>query len=363
MSSQPGLHAVSNGPARRPTVAVVLPAYNEAAIIEKSLAVMCGFLKGLEPEYDWEVILVNDGSADDTGALAERFGQDHGRVRVLHHPTNFGMGQALITGFNSCRADYVITMDLDLSFSPEHIPALLERMRATRARIVVASPYARGGRMTQVPWHRQFLSTWANRFLARASESGISSLTGVMRCYDGRFLRSLDLKTPGMGINPEIIYKAMVLQARIEEVPAHLDWSFPSIGGGRRRSKMRILRQISAVMMSGFLFRPVWFFLLPGMALLGFAVYVDIWMFIHFWDQYENMAQYTWFLDRASHAVAAAFREFPHTFTVGLFATTLAVQLLGMGILALQNKKYFEESFHLGTSIYQEMKDEGEHHP
>jgi glycosyltransferase involved in cell wall biosynthesis len=343
-------------------VAVVLPAYNESAIIEKSLQVMCDFMKQLEPDYDWEIIVVNDGSADDTGARAETFAQTRSGLRVLHHPMNFGMGQAIITGFKNCSADFIVTMDLDLSFSPSHIPALLERMRATRAKIVVASPYARGGKMSRVPWHRQFLSTWANRFLARASHSGISSLTGVMRVYDGRFLRSLDLKSLGMGINPEIVYKAMVLQARIEEIPAHLDWSFQSIGGGHRRSKMRLWRQVSAVMMSGFLFRPVWFFVLPGVALFVFAVYVDVWMFLHFWDQFERMTQYPWFLDRASHAVAAAFREFPHTFTVGLFATTLAVQLLGMGILALQSKMYFEDGFHLGTSIYQKLENHGEHH-
>lgn len=340
----------------RPSVTVVLPAFNESAIVEKSLSVVHAYLQTLAADYRCEILLINDGSDDDTGAIAEAFAQSHASVRVLHHPVNFGMGQALITAFKNCHADYVVTLDLDLSFAPQHIPAMLERMRATSAKIVIASPYAKGGKITHIPWHRKTLSIWANRFLSGAAHGELSSLTGIMRAYDGRFLRSLNLKSLGMGVNPEIIYKAMVLRARIEEIPGHLDWSFESIGGVERKSSMRIARQILAVLMSGFLFRPFLFFVVPGLALLVFSIYVNAWMLIHFLEQYARLAQDTWFLDRASHAVAGAFNQFPHTFVVGGFSLMLAIQLLSLGLMALQNKKYFEEIFHLGTAIYQSSR-------
>ena len=68
------------------------------------------------------------------------------------------------------------------------------------------------------------LSRWANRFLSLATNHSVSTVTGMVRAYDGPFLRSLSLKSMSMEINPEVIYKAMLLNARIDEIPAHLNW-------------------------------------------------------------------------------------------------------------------------------------------
>jgi glycosyltransferase involved in cell wall biosynthesis len=310
--------------------------------------------------YRWEIVLVNDGSRDRTPEIADRFADTHDQVRVVHHPTNCGMGQALITGFCHTRAEYVITMDLDLSYGPEHILPLLTRIRTTRAKIVVASPYRKDGKLSNIPWQRKMLSVWANRLLAGMAGGQISSLTGIMRVYDGRFLRSLDLKTAGANINPEIIYKALILQEKIDEIPGDLDWSFAHFGGLQRKSSMRILRHIGSVSMSGFMFRPILFFVIPGLALLVFAAYVNAWMFLHFWEQYLQHAQYPWFLDRASHAVAAAYQRFPHTFIVGGLALMFSIQLLSLGLLALQNMRNFADIFHLGTAIYRRLLREDE---
>jgi glycosyltransferase involved in cell wall biosynthesis len=347
----------------RPLVSLVLPAFNEAAIVESSLQKLCTYMAGLESEYRWEIVLVNDGSSDATGPLAQQFARNHPQVTVLHHPTNFGMGQALISGFKFCRSDYVITLDLDLSFSPDHIPAMLKAIRETRARIVVASPFAKGGRISHVPWSRKLMSVWANRFLARAANAGFSSLTGVGRAYDGKFLRSLNLRSTGMDINPEILFKAIMLRARIVEIPAHLDWQEQLAVGPARKSKMRVMRHIFSVLLSGFLFRPAHFFLLPGLALMVFALYVNVWMFIHWWDAFVKLTDYTWFLDRASVAVGTAFRAFPHTFVVGGISLLASLQLICFGVLSLQQKKYFEELFHLGTTINLRALDDDSEEP
>jgi hypothetical protein len=100
------------------------------------------------------------------------------------------------------------------------------------------------------------------------------------------------------------------------------------------------------------------FFIIPGFTLLLFASYVNMWMFIHFFRQYRNVSEHIWFLDRASAAVAAAYNQFPHTFVVGLLGLMLAIQLISLGVLALQSKNYFEEIFHLGSAIYKyDQKD------
>ena len=92
----------------------------------------------------------------------------------------------------------------------------------------------------------------------------------MVRVYDGRFLRSLDLRAMDTEINTEIIYKAQILHARIVEIPAHLDWSFASTGGTRRAAtNFRFSRSTISSLFSSFLFRPFLFFMLPGLILLA----------------------------------------------------------------------------------------------
>jgi hypothetical protein len=163
----------------------------------------------------------------------------------------------------------------------------------------------------------------------------------------------------GMDINLEILYKAMLLHGRIDEIPAHLDWSLQNAEKGKRASSMRLYPHLVSVLVSGFIFRPLLLFGLPGLGLLIFAAYVNAWMLIHFWEEYQRLSQYSWFLDRASEAVEAAYIKFPHTFVVGMMSLVLAIQLLSLGILARQNKKYFEEMFHLCTTLYRSMQRNG----
>lgn len=341
----------------RPLVSVVVPAYNEAAILEENLTTLCDHLQSLDDEYRWEILVINDGSSDRTGEVADALARVRENIHVVHHVTNFGLGQAFKSAFARCRGDYVVALDADLSYSPDHIERLLEPIRKTRANVVVASPYMKGGTVSNVPWLRRLLSVWANRFLAAAARGHLSTLTSMVRAYDGRFLRTLDLTSTGMDINPEIIYKSMLLRARIEEVPSSLKWREPRAVGGRR-SSMRVLRQVASVLVSGYLFRPVMFFILPGLLLLTFSAYVNGWMFFHFLNQYRNHGEHSWFFSRASTAVAAAYEQAPHTFTVGLMSLMVAIQLLSLGILALQSQRYFEQMFHLGTTIYRSSKAE-----
>jgi glycosyltransferase involved in cell wall biosynthesis len=344
----------------KPLVSLIVPGYNEAPIVEKNLARLCQQMESLKEEYRWEIIFINDGSTDGTGELAEAFAKTSDNIRVLHQKTNFGAGQAFQCGFNQCRGDYVITLDMDLSYSPDHIKPLLERIRETGAKVVVASPYMNGGRISNIPRLRRKLSIWANRFLSVAAKNNLSTLTSMVRAYDGKFLRTLNLKCMGLEINPEIIYKAMLLQAKIEEIPAHLDWGSQNTERLKRRSKIskKLLRHTITILITGFLFRPVMFFIIPGLLLLGLSIFSNLWALIHSFEYYQKFSQYSGFGTRASAAVAAAFNLAPHTFIIGGTTLLLAIQLFSLGILSLQNKKYFEEIFHLGSTIYKFNREE-----
>ena len=341
----------------KPLVSLVVPAFNEAPIVENNLSALCQHMESVEGNYRWEMIVVNDGSTDETGKLAEAFAKTRNNIQVLHHPRNFGLGHALRSAFPRCCGDYIVTVDLDLSYAPAYVEQLVEKMRESKAKVVAASPYMKGGKISNVPSLRRILSVWANRFLSIAAKGNLSTLTGMVRAYDRKFLSKLSLRSMGMEINPEIIYKTMILDGSIEEIPAHLDWKFQKAEGIKRKSSMKILRQMFSVLLSGFLFRPVTFFLFPGLVLLLFALYADAWVLIHFFEHYSNLPQYSRFDIRASAAVIAAFNAAPHTFIVGGLASILSIQLISLGILALQSRNYFEEIFHLGTSLYAAMQE------
>ncbi len=354
--------APSARPARvKPSVSVIVPAYNEEQIIADTLAKLCDYMASIEDLYRWEILVVNDGSTDRTSAYAEEFAAAHPGVRVLHHRVNFQLGQALRYAFNSCRGDYVVVIDCDLSYAPEHIGRLLYTIQDTGARIVIASPYLEGGRTTNVPFLRQLGSRWANRLLAFTAAGRLSTITGMVRVYDARFLRTLDLKAMDTDINTEIIYKAQILRARIVEIPAHLDWSFQGTGGTRRRADLRLSRTTASSLFSAFIFRPFLFFILPGLVLLAVSIYTFGWVGWHIVDTYGQKSAYGNF--GFTGAVQNAFDRAPHTFFVAAVTLVLAIQLVSLGIIALQSKRYFEELFHLGTSVLRQLKPAGAAEP
>ncbi len=341
----------------RPLVSIVLPAYEEEAVLRDHTLILLEYLKTLNRRYRFEVIIVNDGSRDRTGAIADRLAEEFDGIRVFNHPRNFGLGQALKTGFAQCRGAYVVVLDIDLSYGPEHVGKLLEQITKTGARMVLASPYMRGGRAVDVPWLRLLFSRIANWFLARTSGQRISTMTCMVRVIDGRFLRSLHLRSTGMDVMPEMIHKAKLLRATIEEIPAELNWERQNKLGTRRRSSLRIIRQILGTTVSGFILRPFTFLLVPGLLLLAFAAYVNTWMVIHFTDAYVELTANADTAHDLSAAVGLAYTRFPHTVIVGLLSLMLSMQLSGMAMLSLQNKKYFDELFHLGSTLLRERRE------
>jgi hypothetical protein len=159
-------------------------------------------------------------------------------------------------------------------------------------------------------------------------------------------------------INYETIYKAQLLAARIVEIPAHLEWGHKKDVGKRRKSNIRILRTILACLFSGFIFRPSMIFLLFGFFLMLLSTYPLIWALIHTINFYKKVPASIGFFDfRLSEAIAEAFRFSPHSFIIGGITLMVGIQLVSLGILALQNKRYFEDLFHLSTMIQRNNHD------
>ena len=340
----------------RKMVSLVIPAFNEEAILIQNLQIVCNYMKGLEQKYDWEIVLVNDGSKDNTGMLADDFAKENLRVRVIHHIVNLNLGNALKTGFAQAKGDYTIVLDLDLSYNENHIEQILETLEATQAHVVIASPYMKGGKVTAVPFLRKFLSRYVNKFMRMAAQEKYYTYTAMVRGYQTNFIKTLNLKTKDYEVSPEILYKAMILRARIVEIPAHLDWSEQNKFKGKRTSSIRILRSILSSLMSGFIFRPYVYFLAVGVLLALITIYIIGWVFINTFSVYPEVTEnFVTLEERFSEAVRLTFQRRPHAFFVG--GVTLIVSLLffAVGFLSLQNKRYFDELFHLSTNLSKKL--------
>ncbi len=237
-------HAVSGC-----ALTVIVPAFNEGKIISNHLDSIYDFLTVKFPERNWEIVIIDDGSSDDTGARAEMFAATHSNVRAHRHPLNRGLGGALRTGFSFARGDVVIPLDIDLSYSVEHLSRLIDTHKETGADIVLLSPYMPKGQVSRVPFSRRILSMGANRVLSWCQAGRLHTSTGMVRAYKKALLDKLALHAEGMEINLEILHQALVAGAKVKEIPAHLDWQ-TRIVDGKMPSRLRaagIVRQMALV--------------------------------------------------------------------------------------------------------------------
>jgi len=119
--------AGSLSPDMRRDFAVVVPAYNEAPVIPELIEALRKTFRDMELEG--EVLLVDDGSDDGTGDLAEREGEGWSKLRVLRHRTNLGKTEALVTAAEATDKSYLVLFDADLQHLPEEIPRFLAKLQ------------------------------------------------------------------------------------------------------------------------------------------------------------------------------------------------------------------------------------------
>lgn len=147
-----------------PLLSVVVPAHNEAVGIEHSIGVLRTLLERLD--VLWEIIVVDDGSQDDTYAVVHRLSLGDPRIRGVRLSRNFGKEAALLAGLQASRGDAVVTIDADLQHPPALIPQMLEAWRQG-ARLVHA-----------VKRRRDTDSAWA-RWRARRFNALVKRLAGI----------------------------------------------------------------------------------------------------------------------------------------------------------------------------------------
>lgn len=341
---------------KKPFITIVAPCYNEEAILKTNIDKIISYLEGKNDKYQWEILIINDGSRDRTGEIADEIEKQEKYVRVIHHPVNLNLGNALQTGFRNAKGEIIVVLDIDLSYSVDHIDRMVDKLISESADLVIASPYMKGGKVTAVPYVRKMMSKWVNRFMRISAQDKCYTFTGMVRAYRTSFIRSVNLKTKDYEINPEIIYKSMILRARIIEIPAHLDWTEQNKYAGKRTSSLRVLRGFFSGLMAAFIFRPYIYFIGVGCILMVLSLYVLVWLFCDtIIDLNHCLTDGVSATCSFSISLAKQFAKNPQSFLVGGITFLAAIQLLSLGFFSLQSKRYFEELFHMGTTIKKEI--------
>ena len=198
-------------------IVVVTPTYNE----RDNLPILAA---GVLAHPGFRMLVVDDGSPDGTGEIAEELARTHpGRVEVMHRTGPRGLGRSYIDGLRHAvksGADLVFQMDADLSHNPEYLPRIAEA--AAQYDVVIGSRYMTGVSVVNWPLHRIFLSAFANRYVRAVTRISVADCTSGYRCWRREALERLPLDSMvsnGYAFIVEMLYEASRRGCRIGEVP------------------------------------------------------------------------------------------------------------------------------------------------
>ena len=197
---------------------VIIPTYNETENISRLIQAVLAQDKRLE------ILVVDDGSPDGTGALVESIAAKEPRVHILHRPKKMGLGTAYIAGFKwslERKYDYTFEMDADFSHDPAHLPEFLRAIQT--ADLVLGSRY-RHGKVTVVNWpiKRLLLSYFANIYARIVTGLPLFDATGGFKVYRRAVLEAIDLdrvRSNGYAFQIEMSFRAWKKNFRIVEIP------------------------------------------------------------------------------------------------------------------------------------------------
>ncbi|MCK4791245.1 MAG: glycosyltransferase family 2 protein [Desulfobacteraceae bacterium] len=312
-------------------VSVICPFYNEAQIIEDAVNILLA--KMSELDVSWELIVVNDGSVDESEKIVSKLCEKNPKLRQLSYPFNQGRGYALRIGIAAARGDIIITTEIDLSWGDDIVNRLFNAMLENPdADIIVASPHLKGGGYKNVPPKRVFLSKFGNKIIRTFMTNAATMNTGMTRAYKREVIQTIPLEEKRKEFHLEIIMKAQALGYRIIEIPCVLEWKAYKHKG--KRVKRKSSSKVNKLVLTHSLFslfanpiRYVW-----GISLISMLISVGF---------------FIWSVFRLHYGLVSVF-----TVIVCLSLLIISIILFGFGVLAQQNNMVQRELW----TLKQEMQ-------
>ena len=250
---------------------VVVPMFNEAPYVRRLYEQLVAAMQKLPEPF--ELVFVDDGSADSTFALLSELVQRDARVRVVRLRRNFGQTAALAAGFDHALGDIIIAMDADLRSSPAEIPLLLDKL---------AEGYDLVSGWRQYRRHEGFLRTWpsrvANWLLAKISGVELRDFGTTFKAYRRELLRDLRLYGDRHRFIPVLAswVGARIAEVAVSDAPREFGHSHYGIG----RTRRVFFDLLSLKFLMDYTSRPLHFFGPAGLLGLGAGSAILLFLFI-----------------------------------------------------------------------------------
>jgi len=214
---------------RFPSLSVFFPCYNEEANVERTTRAALSACQRLVDDY--EIIIVNDGSKDRTGEIAERLAAEQPRVRVVHNQPNRGYGGALQRGFREATKDWIFYTDGDGQFDFDE----LERVLPLLDRHEIVSAYRLDRK--DPPMRRLNAFCWTT-LVNTLFSMRIRDIDCAFKVYPRELFAEIEMRSTGALIDTEILAKATRLGYTIGQVGVH---HYPRVAGEQTGANFRVI--------------------------------------------------------------------------------------------------------------------------
>jgi glycosyltransferase involved in cell wall biosynthesis len=199
-----------------PRISIIIPAFNEETLIGLTLSAIQEALK--EEEESYEIIVVDDGSVDNTADVARKAG-----AQVITHERNLGYGKSLLSGFKQARGDIIIFFEANLSFNPQDIKKLIKNVE--EADLTIGSRYIQSGKKSQIPFYKALINKIRALMIYFSTGVKVTDPDSGFRAIHKKKLDHLHLEFKDFSINYEMIAKAAKMGFKISEVPVlYREW-------------------------------------------------------------------------------------------------------------------------------------------
>ncbi|HBR22201.1 MAG TPA: glycosyl transferase [Nitrospiraceae bacterium] len=200
-------------------LSVVIPAYNEELRISSTLERLCGYLR--DNSWEFEVIVVDDGSSDSTVSIVENLSRKYGNIRLIQYSKNAGKGHAIRTGVLSSRGSLLLMCDADLSTPIEEIEKLTPFIRSGFDIAIGSRGLMESDLVVRQPWYREIMGKVFNVFVKIMVIRGLKDTQCGFKLFNGNVSRRLFGKTciKGFSFDVEVLFLARQEGYKIKEVP------------------------------------------------------------------------------------------------------------------------------------------------
>ncbi len=218
-----------SGPKKPVSISVFFPCYNEQGNVANTVRNALDVLENLKVEF--EVIIIDDGSRDDTPKITDEIAAKNNRVKVVHHPTNLGYGAALQSGFKAAKKELVFYTDGDGQFDIKEMPPLLPLME----KFDIVSCYRLN---RQDPLVRK-INGWAwTKLVCLVFGMKIRDIDCAFKLFKTKIFETMELSSTGALIDAEILARAVRKGCSITQKGVH---HYPRTAGAQTGANLKVI--------------------------------------------------------------------------------------------------------------------------